>query len=139
MVRRSRSRLAADVDGLRHRMDHWRRTRARRSPMPGQLWDAAVALARAQGVYPVARRFGLNYESLKRRVVRRASGRRASEGASGSFVELAPRLPFGLATTPAGAVVEFTNQAGDKLAIHLGGGGDIDVMGLAAAFWSRRP
>ncbi len=136
MVRRSRSGLPADVDGLRRRIDEWRRTRTRRSPMPGQLWEGAVALARAHGVYPIVRALGVNYDSLKRRVVTRTRGGRRGEAAAGSFVELRPSVPFDL-PRPAAAVVELSNRSGDKLAIHLSQASDIDVMHLAAAFWIR--
>ena len=136
MARRSHSTLGADADGLRRRIDHWRRTRTRHSPMPEDLWDDAVALTRAHGVYPVARALGLNYESLKRRVSR-ASGRRAPQAPAASFVELGPSLPIGL-RAPGGAVVELTNEAGDRLAIHLPGGSDIDLRALASAFFGRR-
>mgnify|MGYP001615820833 CR=1 FL=1 len=137
MARRSRStsRLGAEVEGLRRRIDHWRRTRDRHSPMPEDLWDDAVALAGDRGVYPVAHTLGLNYESLKRRVAK-ASGGRAPEAPLTSFVELRPSLPNAL-TTPSGAVVELTNESGDRLAIHLPGGSDIDVMALASAFLGR--
>jgi len=136
MARRSRSTLGADVERLRRRIDHWRRTRTRHSPMPEELWHGAVALARDRGVYPIAHTLGLNYESLKRRVAK-ASGRRAREAPVTSFVELGPSLPIGL-TTPAGAVVELTNESGERLAIHLPGGSGIDVMALASAFLGCR-
>ena len=138
MAHRSRSALPTDVDGLRRRIDDWRRTRTRRSPMPGQLWEGAVALARAHGVYPIARTLGVNYDSLKRRVVTETCGRRRAQAAAASFVELRPSVPFDL-PRPAAAVVELSNRGGDKLAIHLSAGSDIDVMSLAAAFWIRRP
>jgi len=137
MVHRSRSALAADVEGLRRRIDDWRRTRTRRSPMPGQLWEGAVALARAQGVYPIAHALGVNYDSLKRRVVTETSGRRRADGAAASFVELRPSVPFDLPRPP-GAVFELSNRGGDKLVVQLSGGSDLDVMRLTAAFWSRR-
>ncbi|MGH7897527.1 MAG: hypothetical protein ACREQQ_06220, partial [Candidatus Binatia bacterium] len=93
--------------------------------MPRPLWDAAVSLARVHGLYPIARSLGLNYRSLKGRVLERPRSRRAPR-TSGSFVELAPGLPFGLPRA-GGAVVELTNRGGDKLAIHLGGESDVDV------------
>lgn len=104
--------------------------------MPEDLWDDAVALGRDRGVYPIAHTLGLNYESLKRRIAK-AGGRRAPGAPVTSFVELGPSLPIGL-TTPGGAVVELTNESGDRLAIHLPGGSDIDVKALATAFFGRR-
>jgi hypothetical protein len=104
--------------------------------MPGELWDEAVLMARARGVYPVAHALGLNYESLKRRESR-ARGRRAQEAPVASFVELRPSEFVGVASPSSGAVVELTNEGGDRLAIHLASGSDLDVMALAAAFFGR--
>ena len=134
MARRSRSRLGADVERLGRRIDHWRRTRTRHSPMPGELWDEAALLARARGVYPVAHALGLNYESLKRRVSR---ARRAQGAPVASFVELRPSELVGVASPSSGAVVELTNDSGERVAIHLASGSDVDVMALAAAFFGR--
>ena len=40
---------------LRGRIERWRCTRAKRSPMPAELWTAATELAQELGVYRVAR------------------------------------------------------------------------------------
>ena len=66
---------SARVEAVRRRIEHWRRVRQRRSPMPAALWAAAVALAAEHGVYPIARALRLNYETLKARVGRHADGR----------------------------------------------------------------
>jgi len=51
-------------------------------------------------------------------------------------VELRPGPP--LLPPPVGTVVEISNTAGDKLAVHLAAGRDLDVVALAAAFVGRR-
>ena len=64
----------ARLSQLRRRIERWRGTRVKRSPMPPELWRAATELARELGVYRVAREVGVGYESLKDRLAAPASG-----------------------------------------------------------------
>ena len=57
----------ARLSQLRRRIERWRGTRVKRSPMPPELWTAATELARELGVYRVARELGVGYGSLKER------------------------------------------------------------------------
>jgi hypothetical protein len=96
--------------------------------MPEELWAAAVAVAREQGVYAAARGLRVNYDSLKARMGQAA---RADQHAAPTFVELSPTLPMG------GSVVELASAGGQKLTIRLGGGGEINVAELCREFWSH--
>lgn len=44
---------------LRRRIERWRWSRAKRSPMPADLWMAATELARELRAYRVARELGV--------------------------------------------------------------------------------
>jgi hypothetical protein len=129
-----------DIADVCERIDRWRATRTKRSPMPEPLWDAAVRLVETHGIYPIARRLPVNYESLKRRVVAatRASERRGATRAVASFVELRPPALLPGALPPTGPSVELVDARGAKLTLHLGSGERLDVVGLAGAFWNRR-
>ena len=138
MARRSRLALPRQVGAVRNQIDHWRRTKTRRSsPMPVDLWDAAVVLARAHGVYVIANALGLSYDSLKCRVEMRIEAQTDGVAASTPFVELWPGQPA-LSTGPVGDSVEITNTAGDKLAVQMAACNRLDVVALAAAFVGRR-
>ena len=126
---------SARIEAVRRRIEHWRRVRERRSPMPAPLWAAAVALAGEHGVYPIARALRLNYETLKGRVERRTHGARQDVMRSAGFVALDGAPLIGAA--PAGSVVELSGADGAKLVIRLAGQEALDVRGLAAAFWRR--
>jgi len=52
-VSRPRKPVPEEIQALSRRIERWRRTRARRAPMPAELWDAAVAAARTHGVSAV--------------------------------------------------------------------------------------
>lgn len=134
---RSGSSVSARMDRLLQRIESWRSTRRKLSPMPADLWTAAVALAREHGVSMTSRILGLSYASLKDRVAdsARPVGRRSK--APVGFVELNPDSLVS-DTTPAAVVVEFCDSDGARLVIRLRDSADLDPTGLAAAFWRRR-
>jgi hypothetical protein len=127
---------SAELKRLRTRIERWRATRAKRSPMPEPLWEAAVTLAQREGLYPVARALRLNYESLKTRVGA-GSPHRAVRGARvpAGFVELPP-LSLA-APPPAGPVLEWQDRHGGKLTIRLAAGQPVAVERVAAHFFRR--
>lgn len=53
---------------LRHRLAEWRKDHSRRTPLPDEMWTAAVELARRHGVYRTARSLPIDYVSLRKRV-----------------------------------------------------------------------
>jgi hypothetical protein len=123
---------SARIEPVRRRIEHWRRVRERRSPMPAPLWAAAVALAAEHGIYPIARALRLNYETLKARVRRRADGEHTGVRAA-RFVEVDGAPLMGAPS--AGSVIELSGADGAKLVIRLTGSEALDVLGLAEAFW----
>jgi len=135
-VRRRRGE-AADIAEVGARIDRWRATRTKRSPMPAPLWDAAVRLAQTHGIYPIARRLPVNYDSLKRRVV--AAVRASAPRGATRFVELRPTtLPPVAWPPPSGPVVELVGARGATVTMRLGSAERLDVLGVVRAFWARR-
>jgi hypothetical protein len=53
------------------------------------------------------------------------------------FVELSPAQLMG-PMQPAGPVVELTDADGAQLTVRLPDNSELDMEGLAEAFWSRR-
>jgi hypothetical protein len=137
MGRRARQVRRADIDDVFRQIEQWRHTRVKLSPMPEELWEAAVAVARDEGLYATARRLRLNYQSLKARVDRRPAplDTASDETVAPSFIELAPMAPKGLGA--AASVIELSNGAGERLSIQLAAGAIVDVVGLAEIFWGR--
>lgn len=136
MARQGRDATSRRVERVRREIDRWRSKKERRSaPMPSRLWDEASLLAREHGVHAIKCAFGLNYESLRRRVadVGRRGGARAS---AAGFVELrgAPLPLPGLADA---VVVEVSGADGSRLLVQLGMGSGFDVAGLVEAFRRR--
>jgi hypothetical protein len=122
------------METMRRRIARWRRTQPAYARMPDELWAAAVALARVDGAYAVARDLGVNYGALKRRVDRSAAPR--AERSAPRFVELNGAEVFG-AREPADSVVELSGADGAKLTVRLRNGEPLDVVALAGAFLRR--
>ena len=135
MGRQSRRVHLPRTEQVRAKIEEWRRRRTRRTRMPEPLWAAAVAVAREHGVYAASRDLGVRYESLRARMGTGHGKSAPSKGpAAPTFVEIGGALPFG---GTAGSSVEVTGSDGAKLAIRLGGGETLDVVGLVREFWSR--
>jgi hypothetical protein len=119
--------------------------------MPGELWEAAVELARSHGVSMVSRKLRLDYTSLKKRVMEVSGpGGLKKEGGEGwgGFVEMDPAGLAGVfgpvgpvgPVGPGGAEVEVREPDGTSLVVRLPGGegGEgLDVVALVGAFRGR--
>lgn len=133
--RRKQDGLPSAVDAVRERIEHWRETRAKRTRMPEELWDAAASMAREHGLWSVSRALRVNYESLKSRASRTKDSGDGVSGPAG-FVELEP-MQFAGSVAQAGGVVELSGADGAKLTIRVGLREVLDVTALADAFWRR--
>jgi hypothetical protein len=115
--------------------------------VPEDLWNAAVEVARVEGVHATSKALRFNYYSLKDRLVladRAAAATSAPKKADGlaTFVEVkmpAPPRPAARESEAGGhAVVEFVGAGGARMRVDVSGGAThVDVVGLAHAFWSR--
>ena len=126
---------AADIEQVRELVDQWRKTRTTRARMPEEIWAALVGLAAAHGVYGVARRLGINYQGLKKRVAAGLNKSGLVQAPRAKFVEMGPVLSIGAASS--GTVVEVVGAAGNRLTVRLGNTAGVDVPALMREFWSR--
>ena len=118
---------------VRARIERWRATRTKRSPMPEPLWDAAVELAQAEGIYPIARALAVNYQTLKCRVAMASNGNSRTPA---GFVELTP-MPANGSVSRGELVLELSSGDGATLTIRLPSEREFDVERLAEAFLRR--
>lgn len=123
-------RAQSGLKQLRRRIERWRWTRTKRSPMPPALWTAATALARELGAYRVAREVGVGYQSLRDRL-----GDDAEDGTrqADAFVEIDTTSLFA-APKAAHGEVELSDTSGVKVVVRLRAGESVDVAALLAAF-----
>lgn len=138
--RRAKRWTPPDVVAVRRRIDKWRQTRQKRSPMPKELWEASVAVARVHGVYRVSEALRVNYQGLKDRVGEPASRSKTDSSRESTrtvdFIELAPDA-VGTATSAPVTVVELSDADGAKLSMRFEGASGVNVEALVGAFWRR--
>lgn len=101
------------IEAVRTQFENWRSGRARRSPIPDELWSAAIKAARQEGVNRTAQQLHLDAGKLKRLLVA-ADGRRRRAPRKPRFVELIAPAP---ASTPE-YLIEFESANGSKVRIH---------------------
>lgn len=123
-----------DLDTLASQLTGWRRRQTGRMRLPDELWASAAALARAQGVGPVARALRLDYYKLKRLAA--GTPLPISEPVnSAAFVEVA-LAPSGGSGGGNGYAAHLHDGAAGRVTLQLGG--DLRaVLALAEAFWKR--
>ena len=137
-------RAKMDLARLMEGVERWRQERAHvRAPAPTELWDAAVEVAREEGVYATARAIRFDSSRLKARVSEAASaGLRVPSARSGAarkdataFVAIEVSAAEGRGATSE-TVVELVGRHGDRMRI-VAALGAVDVVGLAQKFWSQ--
>ena len=120
------------LEDVRSRFDRWRRTRQGKAPIPEELWSAAAAVARRDGVNPTAVALHLDGGKLKRRMA--ASGRAARKEPPAAFVELlAPGQARSRSHLPEGTL-ELDGRNG-KLRIHFQAATAPELAILSRALW----
>ncbi len=134
MARRNTS--TEGLEKVRERLVRWReRYGGRGRPIPEELWAAAAAVARIEGVDATARVLGVDRARLARRVVPSASMVAAPKDVARmtppqtAFVEL-PRVQSPLAGQ---VVVRLSKRNGEQLEIM----GGVDVLAVVREFWRR--
>jgi hypothetical protein len=81
---------SVNLEEAKARFEEWRQNRRGKARIPAELWSAAVAVARKEGLNRTARELHVAWDDLKRRMA--TSGEIPRQPGSPAFVELvAPR------------------------------------------------
>jgi len=100
------------IEEAKARFGEWRQNRRGKARILAELWSAAVAVARKEGVNRTARALHVAWDDLKRRMA--ITGEVARQPGSPTFVELVtPRAP-----SPPECMIELEGRRG-KLRIQL--------------------
>jgi hypothetical protein len=67
-MRKEEGQISKQLQQLGGRMEEWRKSHTARRRLPEELWEAAVGVARQEGIYRTARALRLDYANLKRRI-----------------------------------------------------------------------
>lgn len=129
---RGKSSGVPNVDAVRSGFEQWRQTRQGKTPIPDELWSAAVEVARRDGVNRTAAALQLDGGKLKRRMAAADSRPRKAPPA---FVELMASGGVPLGPGLAEYMLELEGRNG-KLRIPCKGGRAADLAELSRARWS---
>jgi len=146
-MNRANEAVTEQLKVLRGRLERWRKHRdGGRAMVPDEFWNGAVEMARVAGVHATSKALRFNYYSLKDRLAladgaATSSPKRADRGAT--FVELQlPSQPSPTVRDSAAggqSFVELVGTGGARMRVGITGTSNVDVVGLAQAFWSREP
>lgn len=126
--------LRSTLEEVRGRFKTWRSRKKAGSPIPRELWDAAVSQCQDHSILEVSRSLRLNYNDLKTRVQDPKKKALPLAGDNMEFVELDLE---GLSKPPE-CIVEIEAANGAKLRIHyLGHHKGIDPVELVKVFWRQ--
>jgi hypothetical protein len=140
-MKRANEATTEQLKALCRRVEHWRAHREGRSRVPEDLWDAAVEVARVEGVHATSKALRFNYYGIKDRLVLADSTAltRRKPDRDTTFVEVQmPSVPSLVPRESADdrTVVELVGTGGARMRIDIAGASGVDVVALAHAFWS---
>jgi len=126
--------LPARLEGVRRRLERWRKTHPARTRIPEALWTAAVKMAETYGIHRTAKALRLDYYSVKKRAKEKAAaaGERREETATATFLELPRSLPDDWFE----CTLELADSGGAEMRIHLKGPAAPDLAALSRSFWN---
>lgn len=148
MGKRTSQSLPLEVDHLKLRVQNWRRAKkSATAPMPGEMWELAIQLAKSHGVSRIAQATGLDYGWLRKKVV---DADAKSSVATPIFLELPKAMEVAKPRPQAskqdveagchlgsGSMIDLSTPDGARMRIHLEAGRDLDAAGIVAAFLGR--
>ena len=132
MSGRKRGEVPVGLSRLEQRLAAWRATRAKGERIPLRFWKSAQKLATKYGICQTARVLRLDYNSLKKHMEQPNGKTPLPEPTpSAAFIEL-PSAPVAQTSE---CVIEFANQSGDSMRVHLKGNSTPDLVALGRSFW----
>jgi hypothetical protein len=121
---------APSLEQVQQRFESWRERRKKRTRIPPNLWQAAVALSEEYSIYHLSKALRVNYTTLKKKV---GSANLPEEGPSeilpARFIELpapAPLLPE--------STIEMIKTNGSVMRMNVKGATCSDLVELGKAF-----
>ena len=123
-----RSNRTFTLEEVGARFEKWRQNRQGKASIPDELWSAAVAVARKEGLNRTSTRLRVEWNQLKRRMTTAETVSRRP--AHPLFVELiTPR-----AESRQECMIEMEGRRG-KMRIHLNGTTAADLAMLSRTLW----
>ena len=119
------------LEQVRQRFESWRRRRKKRTRIPQNLWQAAIALSEEYSIHHLSKTLRINHTALKNKVKNaNAPEERPSDILPAPFIELpAPVVPL------LESSIEMIKDDGSLMRMHIRGAACSDLIELGKAFW----
>jgi hypothetical protein len=120
----------------RHQLDHWRSQQPdKRTRLPKEFWQQAVALAKEHGLNKTARALNVKYDSLKKHLHKAGADKESSVQLPPEFIELLPGT-----VTPGGVecMIEWAEGPNATVRMHIKGASVSELTALAGVFQGGR-
>ena len=116
---------------VQKRFETWRKTRKKRTPIPKELWEAAIALLPDHTPYEISKALSINFSRLEKQIL---SARREQPIIKHpSFIE----LDIGRNNSTGECIVEVENRAGSKMKLYFKNKPSLDLMEFGKAFLNQ--
>ena len=136
MSTRSPANVPVVLSRARRQFDRWRsRQPTKRTRLPKDLWQNAVALAREYGLNKTASALGLKYESLKKHFQATATDESKSGQGRCEFLEF---LPSPVTSPSIDCTIELEDGDGQTVRMHIKGVRMADLASFARGFRGGR-
>ena len=120
-----------NLDEIRSQLENWRKNKTnKREPIPKDIWQAAVELARKHSIATVSKALRLRYASLKEHIYGPPISKNKAKEKFPSFVELKYSQPL----TQEGITVDIENKRGCRMKICSKE--SVDITKLVKSFCS---
>ena len=131
MPHKNHSDIPIGMEKVYRRLEHWRRKRRGRSPIPKPLWAAAAAVAREHGINRTSKALHLEFNKLKE-LAESTGARKRTAKPTPQFVELMTSPPAGVSE----CVIELEGRHG-KMRIQWKGITASDLAQLSRILWEQ--
>ncbi len=125
--------IAHSLEQVRQRFEAWRQQRKKRTRIPQNLWQAAVALSEQHSLCHLSKALRVNYTALKKQVVK---FNKPEQGVSDTPCTTFFELPA--PTSLLESNIEMIKRDGSVMRMHVNGATCSDLVQLSKAFWASR-
>jgi hypothetical protein len=129
-MKQSPARITPALAEVQSRFHAWRQKRKHRSPIPEELWTAAVLLTQEHSLNKISKTLHLSYTTLKERV---ELSKRTSAVSSNPSLDFIPIDIHSIHS--AECIVEMEHRNGNKMRMHFKGEAELDLQFFAESFW----
>jgi len=136
MSTRQPANIPIALSTARRQFDHWRSQQPnKRTRLPKELWQQAVALAKEHGLNKTARALNVKYYSLKKHLDETSADDLMPAKTEPDFIEFVPGV---MTPSCVECMIEWVDGSDVTVRMHIRGAGLSELASVAGVFRSGR-